>query len=233
MLAKNAAALSHVRCALPPWGLSGVVVGPLLNARASLEALGEAVHGAPYKAPPKAPVLYFKPPHTLLAPGAGVPAGAEGLEVGASLGLVIGRSACRVDAARASEVIAGVVVVVDFCVPHASYYRPSVRLRARDASCRVGPAVVPLSRAGDVDALGLRVRVDGALAQESSTGGMLRPAARLIADVTEFMTLAPGDVLMLGVSAGAPRVRAGQHVAIEIDGLGRLENRFVPEGSPA
>ena len=47
---------------------------------------------------------------------------------------------------------------------------------------------------------------------------MIRPVARLIADVTEFMTLAPGDVLLLGVAAGAPRARAGQRVAIEIDG---------------
>jgi 5-oxopent-3-ene-1,2,5-tricarboxylate decarboxylase / 2-hydroxyhepta-2,4-diene-1,7-dioate isomerase len=47
--------------------------------------------------------------------------------------------------------------------------------------------------------------------------------------VSEFMTLAPGDVLLLGVAAAAPRARAGQRVAIEIDGLGRLENTLVAE----
>jgi 5-oxopent-3-ene-1,2,5-tricarboxylate decarboxylase/2-hydroxyhepta-2,4-diene-1,7-dioate isomerase len=46
----------------------------------------------------------------------------------------------------------------------------------------------------------------------------------LLSDVSEFMTLFPGDVLALGAAAPAPRVRAGQTVAIEIDGLGRLSN---------
>ncbi len=44
------------------------------------------------------------------------------------------------------------------------------------------------------------------------------------------MTLSPGDVLMLGVAAGAPRARAGQRVSIAIDGLGALENPLVAEG---
>jgi 5-oxopent-3-ene-1,2,5-tricarboxylate decarboxylase/2-hydroxyhepta-2,4-diene-1,7-dioate isomerase len=233
MIAKSHPALAHVRCPLPPWGLSGVVVGPLLNARAALAALGNAVHAAPYKDPPKAPVLYFKPPHTLLAPGEPVPAGAEGLEVGASLALVIGRSACRLDAARALEAVAGVGVVVDFSVPHASFYRPSVRLRARDASCLVGPAVVPLAQAGDVDALALRVWVDGVLAQDSTTGGMRRPAAALLADVTEFMTLSPGDLLLLGVPHGAPVAHAGQSVAVAIDGLERVEATLAAAPAPA
>ena len=60
---------------------------------------------------------------------------------------------------------------------------------------------------------------------------MIRPAARLLADVTEFMTLAPGDVLALGAAAPAPRVRAGQTSRIEIDGLGSLSNRFVEEAA--
>jgi 5-oxopent-3-ene-1,2,5-tricarboxylate decarboxylase/2-hydroxyhepta-2,4-diene-1,7-dioate isomerase len=229
MLAAADPALAHVPCPLAPWGLSGIVVGPLLNSRAALAALGEAVHASPYHAPPRAPVLYFKPPHTQLAPGAAVPAGPVGLVVGASVGLVIGRSACRVDPARALDVVAGLVVVVDFHVPHASFYRPAVRLRARDASCLVGPAVVPLAHAGDPDALALQVWVDGARVQQACTGGMVRPAAPLIADVTEFMTLAPGDVLMLGVPHGAPVVHAGQTVAVEVAGIGRLEALLAAE----
>jgi 5-oxopent-3-ene-1,2,5-tricarboxylate decarboxylase / 2-hydroxyhepta-2,4-diene-1,7-dioate isomerase len=49
----------------------------------------------------------------------------------------------------------------------------------------------------------------------------------LIQDVSDFMTLASGDVLTLGAAAPAPRVRAGQTVRIEVDGLGNLSNRFV------
>jgi 5-oxopent-3-ene-1,2,5-tricarboxylate decarboxylase/2-hydroxyhepta-2,4-diene-1,7-dioate isomerase len=51
--------------------------------------------------------------------------------------------------------------------------------------------------------------------------------AQLLADVTEFMTLSPGDVLAVGVAAPAPRIRAGQRARIEIDGLGELENPVV------
>jgi 5-oxopent-3-ene-1,2,5-tricarboxylate decarboxylase/2-hydroxyhepta-2,4-diene-1,7-dioate isomerase len=61
----------------------------------------------------------------------------------------------------------------------------------------------------------------------SSTEGLVRPVAQLLADVTEFMTLHAGDVLMVGVAAGAPRAVAGQTVAITIEGVGRLENRLV------
>ena len=45
------------------------------------------------------------------------------------------------------------------------------------------------------------------------------------------MTLQPGDVLMLGVAHGAPQARAGQHFAVEADGLGRLEGRLVAEAA--
>jgi 5-oxopent-3-ene-1,2,5-tricarboxylate decarboxylase/2-hydroxyhepta-2,4-diene-1,7-dioate isomerase len=51
--------------------------------------------------------------------------------------------------------------------------------------------------------------------------------AKLLADITDFMTLLPGDVLAVGVASPAPRLRAGQRARIEIDGLGGLENPFV------
>jgi 5-oxopent-3-ene-1,2,5-tricarboxylate decarboxylase / 2-hydroxyhepta-2,4-diene-1,7-dioate isomerase len=56
--------------------------------------------------------------------------------------------------------------------------------------------------------------------------------ARLIADVSEFMTLFPGDVLMVGVAAGAPRARAGQRVTITIHGVGQLETPLVAQERP-
>ena len=121
-------------CALPafevaPYALSGVVVGALLNHRAALEALGEAVHAAPYKAPPQAPILYVKPRNTLAGSGGrtAVPSTASGLETGASLGIVIGRAACRVHAHEAMAHVAGYTLVADISVPHETLYRPSLR----------------------------------------------------------------------------------------------------------
>ena len=205
------------------------VYGTLLNHRSALAALGDSVHEAPYKAPPKAPVLYIKPRNTWAGSGADVvvPAGESELEIGASLGLVFGRTACRVDEGSALQYIEGYTIVADISVPHSAFYRPSVRLKARDGFCPMLPGAVPRAQVANPDALALRVFIDGELVQRTSTADMLRPAARLITDVGEFMTFSAGDMLLLGVAHGAPRARAGQSAAIEIDGLGRLEMRFV------
>lgn len=216
-----------------PYRLSGVVYGTLLNHEPALAALGDTAHLPPYKAPPRAPVLYVKPRNTLAAHGDAVtvPADAPELEVGASLGIVIGRTACRVSEAEALDHVAGYTIVNDVSVPHESFYRPSIRFKARDDFCPIGPVLVPRAQLPNPDALTVRVSVDGELVHATTTGERRRPVARLLADVTEFMTLSPGDVLLLGVAAGAPRVRAGQQVRIEIEGLGQLDNHFIAEGA--
>ena len=62
---------------------------------------------------------------------------------------------------------------------------------------------------------------------------MQRPVARLLADVTDFMTLAPGDVLMLGVPLGAPLARSGQRVVTEIAGIGSYETTIAASAKVA
>jgi 5-oxopent-3-ene-1,2,5-tricarboxylate decarboxylase / 2-hydroxyhepta-2,4-diene-1,7-dioate isomerase len=210
----------------------GTAYGALLNHRAALAALGDAVHAAPYKAPPKAPVLYIKPRNTLAGHGDPivVPADAGELEIGATLGIVIGRDACRVAEADALACVAGYTICNDVSVPHASFYRPSLRFKCRDGFLPIGPWVVAARHVADPNALAVRVSIDGQLVQQTSTAGMQRPVARLIAELSAFMTLAAGDLLMLGVAAGAPRARAGQRVRIHIDGIGSLENPLVAEG---
>jgi 5-oxopent-3-ene-1,2,5-tricarboxylate decarboxylase/2-hydroxyhepta-2,4-diene-1,7-dioate isomerase len=216
---------------LPP--TRGTVYGTLLNHRDALAALGDQMHAAPYKAPPQAPILYIKPRNTVVGHRVPVcvPADAAELEIGATLGLVIGRTATRIAAADALAVVAGYTIVNDISVPHASLYRPSMRFRCRDGFCPMGPAVVARVAVPDPDALAITVAIDGVTAQRSSTAGLVRPVAKLIADVTEFMTLHPGDVLTVGVAAHAPRARAGQTVTINIDGVGTLENTLVAEAS--
>jgi 5-oxopent-3-ene-1,2,5-tricarboxylate decarboxylase/2-hydroxyhepta-2,4-diene-1,7-dioate isomerase len=216
---------------VPPYRLSGAVYGALLNHRSALAMFGEAAHRPPYNAPPKAPVLYIKPRNTLAAHGSIVrlaPGSAE-VEVGACLGLVIGRTACNIQESRALDYVAGYLIVADVSVVHPNYHRPSIRFKARDGYCPLGPKVTPRAEVADPDALFIRTYVDGQLVQEASTADLIRPSARLLRAVSEFMTLSPGDVLALGAAAPAPRVRAGQTAAIEIDGLGRLSNP-VAEG---
>jgi len=225
--------MSNVPVEVAPYRLSGRVYGTLVNHSSALELIGDAVTAAPYKAAPQAPVLYIKPRNTLAGPDAVVvvPHEAEELEVGACLGVVIGRTACAVTERSAMDFVAGYLIVNDVSVPHTVYYRPSIRFKARDGFCPMGPRVVPRAAVPNPDNLQIDVSVDGQQRQSASTSGLVRPVARLLADVTDFMTLSPGDVLAVGAAAPAPRVRAGQRVAIHIDGIGRLETSFVAEGS--
>jgi 5-oxopent-3-ene-1,2,5-tricarboxylate decarboxylase/2-hydroxyhepta-2,4-diene-1,7-dioate isomerase len=214
---------------VPPYRLSGTVYGALLNHRSALAALRDAVNQPPYDAPPKAPVPFVKPRNTLALGGEAVriAAGTPELEVGACVGLVIGRTACRVSAPQALDYVAGYLIVADVSIPHANFFRPAVRCKARDGYCPLGPAVTARAAAVNPDALTLRSYVDGALIQSANTADLIRPAAQLLADVTEFMTLAPGDILALGAAAPAPRVRSGQRMTISVDGLGSLDIPFV------
>ena len=80
--------------------------------------------------------------------------------------------------------------------------------------------------------LGIRAYINGELRMRASTADLHRDVPQLIADVTGFMTLRAGDLLTVGIPAQPPLARAGDRVAVEIDGLGRLENELVAEGAP-
>lgn len=213
----------------PPYRLTGTVYGALLNDRRALEALGESVHEPPYKGAPKAPVLYVKPRNTFRLSGACVTT-SEAIpewEVGGSLAIVMGRTACRISANDALGYVAGYTVAADLSIPHESFYRPSIRFKARDGSLVVGKDIVQSERVGDPARLTLRSYLDGKVVQESSLGDMVRSTAQLLADVTDFMTLAPGDMLLLGVPHGAPRARAGQRAVVEIENVGVVQIGFA------
>jgi 5-oxopent-3-ene-1,2,5-tricarboxylate decarboxylase/2-hydroxyhepta-2,4-diene-1,7-dioate isomerase len=77
------------------------------------------------------------------------------------------------------------------------------------------------------DGLAIRAFVNGELCMCDNTSNLHRGVAQLIADVTEFMTLRAGDVLTVGVPGSPPLARAGDLMAVEIEGIGRLENRLV------
>lgn len=213
-------------------GLSGTVYGVLGNDPTFVEHLGGAVMEAPYKAPPKAPVLFVKPRNTLAASGSRICMDDEdeAFEVAVSVGLVIGRTASRVSPDQALSHVQAYVAVADLSIPHAAFYRPSLRFKVRDGSCLVGPALTAAESLPSPDRLEVRVLVNGMQEQEATTAGRVRSAAQLISDVTAFMTLRPGDILLLGPSQGAPIVRAGQRFAVEIEGLAPIEGEIVTAG---
>jgi 5-oxopent-3-ene-1,2,5-tricarboxylate decarboxylase/2-hydroxyhepta-2,4-diene-1,7-dioate isomerase len=211
----------------------GAVIGTLLNYRGAVAARAREFGEKPYLAPPRGPVLYVKPANTWIGAGAPIPLpkDVDAVEAGASLAIVIGSTATRVPAARALDFVGGYAIVNDVCEPHASVYRPAIRQRCRDGFCVIGPSSVSRRVALTPDALRLRVYVNGRVAAENTTANLVRPIAQLIADVTEFMTLSPGDLLLSGVPEGMPLLHAGDTVRIEIDGLGTLENPVVREVS--
>ena len=206
------------------------VYGTLLNHREALTALGDQVHLPPYEAPPIAPILYIKPRNTWAQSGDAVvvPADGPALQMGATLGVVIGYTACKVSAANALNHVAGYVVMNDISVPHDSFYRPSMRFKCRDGFCPMGE-FVPRENVTNPDALAVMVAIDGQVVQQTDTAGRVRTIAQLLTDVTEFMTLHPGDILSIGIAANSPLAHAGQRVTITIDGVGQLENTLVSE----
>lgn len=213
--------------------VTGTVYGTLLNFHGGLERLGDKVNDKPYLSPPVAPVLYIKPENTLNRYGAGIPVpkSESKLEMGASLGIVIGKTAVAVTEETAMDYVAGYTIVNDVSVPHASLFRPAVQQKCRDGFCPIGPWVIDRDEMKNPDDVTIRVFINNELRQENSTKNLIRPVARLLADVTEFMTLSPGDVLLVGVPEDAPLAIAGDKIRIEIEGVGKLENVLVDEES--
>ena len=212
-------------------GLSlGTVYGALLNDRATVERLSPQFDSAPYKAPPKAPILYIKPRNTFATEGAAVaiPAQPGEVRIDATIGLVIAKPAKGVSVDDALSHVAGFVVVSDVTLPHENYYRPAILQRDRDGFCPIS-ALFKDEAGFDLDNATLSVSINGERAYERSFATLVRPAAQLIADVTEFMTLAAGDVLLLGPGEGSPVARPGDKVKITVPGLGELNHSVVEE----
>jgi 5-oxopent-3-ene-1,2,5-tricarboxylate decarboxylase/2-hydroxyhepta-2,4-diene-1,7-dioate isomerase len=211
--------------------ISGAVYGVVLNDRQSLQKLGSAMDDAPYKGAPKAPAMYIKPANTLVASGAQValPAGAERVEIGATVGIVIGAPAARLTLDNAALVIAGYVPVADLSLPHASYYRPAIREKCFDGACPVGTAV-PLAGAS-LDDIVLTTYVDGQQVEQRSLGELVRKVPQLLVDVTEFMSLRTGDVLLVGVAYQAAQAAAGSSVRVDAGPLGSVA--FTIANQPA
>ena len=172
-------------------------------------------------------MLFIKTPNTRNGDGQPVvmPAG-ERLQPGPALGVVIGKSASRVAERDALAHVAGYVIVNEFSLPEESYYRPAVKAKCRDGFCALGSEVIELA---DPHALTLKLLVNGEVRQENTTANFVRSIPRLIAELSEFMTLHEGDVLITGTPEGRVDVQPGDEVTVEMSGLGRLTNHIVAQ----
>ena len=168
----------------------------------------------PHKAPPKAPVLYVKSANTSCPAGQDLllQDGVNEVDIGATLGLVMG----------AQAQVVGAALLNDWSVPHTSYYRPPVKFRCRDGFLGLPQQITP-GQVQDWATLQIAVRRNGELVQSVDLHQLMRDVPTLLADVGEFMTLQPGDVLMVGTDCLAdgtrPRAQARDRVEISAPGF--------------
>jgi 5-oxopent-3-ene-1,2,5-tricarboxylate decarboxylase / 2-hydroxyhepta-2,4-diene-1,7-dioate isomerase len=180
---------------------------------------------------PATPSYFMKPPSVLSAHLEPVirPAGCQFLNYEGEIAVVIGRRCREVTIDDALHYVGGYTVANDWGVHdfrHAD--RGSMlRVKGQDGFCPLGPAMVD---AADVDPENLTVRtfVNGEQVQQGHTGtDLLFSFAYQIADLARLITLEPGDVLLTGTPANSRPVQPGDVVAVEVDGIGRLETHVV------
>jgi 2-keto-4-pentenoate hydratase/2-oxohepta-3-ene-1,7-dioic acid hydratase in catechol pathway len=201
---------------LPPCEPTKIVaVG--LNYRAHATEMGKEL--------PEEPLLFLKAPSSLLPPGGAVvlPRQSSRVEHEGELALVIGRTASKVNAARALEYVKGFTCLDDVTARDIQR-REKVYARAKgfDTFCPVGPWLE--TEIEDPQALALELRVNGAVRQKGTTADMIFPVAEVIAFISHIMTLHPGDLITTGTPPGVGLLVAGDSVEVEIAGIGVLRH---------
>ncbi|MCK6188156.1 fumarylacetoacetate hydrolase family protein [Pseudomonas sp. EYE_354] len=208
---------------------TGTLFGVALNYQGLLKQRLAEFEQPPYQKPPVKPVLFIKTPNTRNQHGAEVvhPGQGERLQPGPALGVVMGKSASRVSPADALDYVAGFTIVNEFSLPEDSYYRPAVKAKCRDGFCAIGPKLIPTAQVSNPHNLAITLYVNGEIRQQNTTANFVRNIPLLIAEISEFMTLHAGDVLITGTPEGRVDVQPGDTVEVEISGLGRLVNPIV------
>ncbi|MBT2513835.1 fumarylacetoacetate hydrolase family protein [Arthrobacter sp. ISL-30] len=190
---------------------------------------------------PELPSYFLKPASSLAMSGSAVerPVGCELLGYEGEIALVIGKPARRVGLEDAWSHVEWVTASNDLGLYDLRYADKGSNLRSKggDGFTPVGPALIP---ADAVDPAGLRIRTwhNGELVQEDTTEGLLFPFARLVADLSQLLTLEEGDIILTGTPAGASVAQPGDVVEVEVATLdgelstGRLVIRIEQGSTP-
>jgi 2-keto-4-pentenoate hydratase/2-oxohepta-3-ene-1,7-dioic acid hydratase in catechol pathway len=182
---------------------------------------------------PKEPLLFFKPPSSLLEPGGVVrmPLVSERVDYEGELALVIGKRGTKLTAdANWRSFVRGYTLANDVTARDLQKKDGQwTRAKGFDTFCPVGPLV-----SDEVDpAAGLTIetRVNGELRQKGSTKDFIFGIPELLVYITAAITLEPGDLVLTGTPAGVGPVTAGDRVDVSVDGLGVLSNPFAASAS--
>jgi 5-oxopent-3-ene-1,2,5-tricarboxylate decarboxylase/2-hydroxyhepta-2,4-diene-1,7-dioate isomerase len=208
--------------------IAGTVYGVALNDREQHQCLAATFRELPYGKAPQRPVLYIKPRNCFVGSGSSVLLSPDlgPVEISATLGLLIGRDACRIAPAAALDHVAGVCLAIDISEPLNGFYRPPIRQRCRDGFLPLGVSVPFVS---DLLQSDVETIVNDTQVHIWSPRRLVRDAASLIADITAFMTLAAGDLLLVGLPGDAPQARAGDRIVIRARSLPDLSVQLHSE----
>jgi 2-keto-4-pentenoate hydratase/2-oxohepta-3-ene-1,7-dioic acid hydratase in catechol pathway len=179
---------------------------------------------------PDTPVLFIKPPTTVIGPLATIRYPAQSSEVHheGELAAVIGKVTRNVSAEGAPEHVLGYTAAND--VTARDLQRKDgqwTRAKGFDTFCPLGPAID--TEFDPTEGHTITCSVNGAVRQSASTDDLVFGVAELVSFVSSVMTLLPGDIVLTGTPAGVGPIAVGDHVEVEIDGLGVLMN---PVGAP-
>ncbi len=183
-----------------------------------------------------APRLFLKPGSSVCGPGAvvSIPPAVTKADWEVELGVVIGRRAWQAGEGTALDHVAGYTVLNDLSAREFQFDQPlpmTSFAKGMDGFCPLGPALVTAEEVGEPWQLGLRCWLNGELVQEGNTRDLIFSVAALIAYVSRYMALEPGDVIATGTPAGSghfrtpPRyLRPGDRLRMEVERVGTLEH---------
>jgi len=180
---------------------------------------------------PDRPLLFLKPPNTVASHGSTVrlPGGKERIDYEAELGVVIGEECRHVAAEDAMDVVAGYTCVVDLSNRDDQRQEQNwVRGKAFDNAAPIGPVLATPEEVPD-DAT-IELRQNGERRQHSSLEHLIFPIPELIAEITTYLTLEPGDVIATGTPEGVGPLSDGDEITVAIEGVGQLRHSVsIPE----
>ncbi|UWG48076.1 2-keto-4-pentenoate hydratase/2-oxohepta-3-ene-1,7-dioic acid hydratase (catechol pathway) [Halanaeroarchaeum sp. HSR-CO] len=202
------------------------VIAPTDPSKIVCVGLNYADHAAERnKDVPDRPLLFLKTPNTVSHHGATVtlPAGKDRVDHEAELAVVIGEQARNVDADEGMDYVAGYTILDDVSNRTDQDKETNwVRGKSFDGAAPMGPVLVDPEDVPDDAAIELRV--NGEVRQHSSIDQFIFSVPDLIEEITTYMTLEAGDVISTGTPSGVAPLSDGDHVAVEIDGIGVLEH---------
>jgi len=173
---------------------------------------------------PDRPLLFLKPPNAIAAHGDAVTLPrVDRVEHEAELGVVVSDRCKDVTPGRVDDVIAGYTCLNDLSNRTDQRRETNwVRGKAFDGAAPIGPVVATPEHLNP-DAR-VRARVDGELRQDGSIADMQFSVGELFAEITDYLTLEPGDVVATGTPAGVGPVESGNEIEIEVEGVGTLRH---------